>query len=77
MCHTVRVNMASASAPALFNDRKSTLVQKHHPYTGNLNSETPGDSNNAFLHWGDVLDVTQTNLSNSMQSKSMWPCGAL
>ncbi len=25
-------------------------------YTGNLNRETSGDSENAFLHWGDVLD---------------------
>ena len=24
------------------------------PYTGNLNSETPGDSTTVFLHWGDA-----------------------
>ena len=38
---------------ALFNPKTSFLIQKRHPYTGN--SETPGDSKNAFLHWGDVL----------------------
>ncbi len=29
-------------------------IQKRHPYTGNLNSETSEDSENAFLHCGDV-----------------------
>ena len=38
---------------ALFNPETSIFIQKHHPYTGNLNSETLGDSKNAFLHWGD------------------------
>ncbi len=45
----------SGGTPALFNPETSILIQKRHPYTGNLNSETPGDSKNAFLHWGDVL----------------------
>ncbi len=40
---------------ALFNPKTTTLVQKRHPYTGNLNSETPGDSKNALLHCEDVL----------------------
>ena len=31
------------------------LIQKHHPYTRNLNSETSGDSRNVFLHSGDVI----------------------
>ena len=35
--------------------RTFVLIQKRHPYTGNLNSEMPGDSKNAFLHCGDVL----------------------
>jgi len=39
---------------ALFNPKTSVLIQKRHPYTGNLNSETLGDSKNAFLLWGDV-----------------------
>ena len=39
----------------LFNPETSSLIQKRHPYTRNLNSETPGDSKNAFLHWGDIL----------------------
>jgi len=37
---------------ALFNPKTSILIQKRHPYTGNLNSEMPGDSKNAFLHYG-------------------------
>jgi len=41
---------------ALFNPETSISIQKQHPYTGNLNSGTPGDSKNAFLHCGDVLD---------------------
>ena len=39
---------------ALFNPKTHILIQIRHPYTGNLNSEMPGDSKNAFLHWGDV-----------------------
>ena len=39
---------------ALFNSETSVSIQKRHPYTGNLNSETSGDSKNAFLHCGDV-----------------------
>jgi len=35
----------------------SILIQKRHPYTVNLNSETLGDSKIPFLHWGDVLAV--------------------
>ncbi len=41
---------------ALFNPETSILIQKRHPYTGNLNRELSGDSKNAFLHCGDVLD---------------------
>ena len=43
------------SSEALFNFETSTLIQKRRPYTGNLNSETLGDSKNVFLHWGDGL----------------------
>ena len=43
---------------ALLNPETSILLQKRHPYTGNLNRETSGDSKNAFLHWGDVLGLT-------------------
>ena len=35
---------------ALFNPEPYILIQKRHPCTGNLNSETLGDSKNAFLH---------------------------
>ncbi len=42
---------------ALFNPETSVLIQKHHPYTGILNSETSGDSKNEFLHCGDVVET--------------------
>jgi len=37
----------------------SIVFQKHHPYTGNLNSEMFGDIKNAFLRGGDVLGALQ------------------
>ncbi len=40
---------------ALFNPKTSVLIQRRHPYTGNVNSETSGDSRNALLHCGDVI----------------------
>jgi len=52
---------------ALFNPETLILIQKRHPYAGNLNSETPGDSKNAFLHWGDVLGIGKS-------SSSLTPC---
>ncbi len=39
----------------LFNPETCILIQKRHAYTANLNSETSGDSKDAFLHCGDVL----------------------
>ena len=39
----------------LFNPETSILLQKHHPCTGNRNSEMLGDSKHAFLDQGDVL----------------------
>ncbi len=35
------------------------LVQERHPYTGNLNSETSGDSQIAFLNYGDAFEHKQ------------------
>ncbi len=46
---------------ALFNPATFVAIQKRHPYTGNLNSETSGDSKNAFLHCGDVLGKASLN----------------
>jgi hypothetical protein len=40
---------------AVFNSQTSISIQKQHRCTGNLNSEAPGDSKNAFLRQGDVL----------------------
>ncbi len=42
---------------ALFHPKTSILIQKRHPYTGNLNSETCGDSQKTCLHCGDVLGM--------------------
>jgi len=33
------------------NPQTCILVQKHHPFTGKLKSETPGDSKSTYLHW--------------------------
>jgi len=41
----------------LFSPKTSIFLQKRLPYSGNLNSETPGDSKNAFLYRGDVLEL--------------------
>jgi len=41
------------SLSALFNPKTSILIQKRHPYTGNLNSETLGDSKHD--HEADLL----------------------
>ncbi len=40
---------------ALFNHKTSSSLQKHPSYSGNLNSEMPGDSKSALIHGGDVL----------------------
>jgi hypothetical protein len=36
-----------------------SIIQKRHPYTENLNRETPGGSKNAFLHCGDAYLCVQ------------------
>jgi len=46
-----------SSTSALFNPVTSILIQKRLFYSGNLNSETPWESKNVFLHWGDVLGM--------------------
>ena len=43
---------------AHFNPKTFNLIQKCHPYTGNLNRETSGDSKDVFLHCGDVVAIT-------------------
>ena len=44
-------------AMALFYSEAPVVLQKVHSTVENLNSETPGDRNFAFLHWEDVSDV--------------------
>jgi len=43
-CTAVANRCALVDHAARFNPKTSILVQKRHPYTGNVNSETPGDS---------------------------------
>ena len=53
----------------------SIAIQKRHPYTGNVNSETSGDSKNAFLHCGDVLGhERQEGLGLQDQGRDPEPC---
>jgi len=52
-------------ASALFNPETSISIQKRHPYTGNLNSETSGDSQNAFLHCGDVSATLKASMTTA------------
>ena len=51
--HGADREQVSADCEALVNPKMAS-VQKCHPYTGNLNSETSGDSKNGVLSWGDV-----------------------
>ena len=59
----------SLSLSALFDPETYILIQNRHPYTGNPNSETSGDSNSAFLHPGDVLAH-----SNACRDHHQWSC---
>ena len=58
VCHQ---NKDHRKKRALLNPETSISIQKRHSYTRNLNSETSGDSKNAFLHCGDglVLHLTK------------------
>ncbi len=42
------------------------LTPKRHPYTGNLNRETTGDSKNVFLHCGDILGQQGPHLKGGL-----------
>ncbi len=46
-----QVHLTGVFSPEMF-----VLIQKRHPYPEHLNSEPSGDSRNAFLHCGDVLN---------------------
>ncbi len=48
---------------ALFNPEASIFIQKRHPYTGNLNPKTSGDSKNTFLHCANVLGPSASRKS--------------
>ena len=46
---------------AVFNPKMYISIHRRHPYTGNLKSETPGDSKSAFLHCGGVLALSRVD----------------
>ncbi len=41
-CHVCSLDASFADCAALLNPKTPILIQKRHPYTGILNSETPG-----------------------------------
>ncbi len=49
--------MKSMNALCSFQSQNLYINSDCHPYTGILNSETPGDSQNAFLHCADVFHL--------------------
>lgn len=51
----LRAVIPTCDVTAFFNPETSILILKRRPYTGNLNTETSGDSKKAFQHCGDVL----------------------
>ena len=57
---------------ALFNPKMSNLIQKCRPCTGNLNSEKPGNSENVFLHWGDVYGFLHGLLHGHYNQAGLW-----
>ena len=62
---------------AVFNPEVSSLTQKRHPYTWNLNSKRSGDSKNAFLHCGDVSGWWRGQhwggcISNHLDGHGVW-----
>ena len=61
------------SQEALFNAEVSVLIQKCHPYTGTLNTETSGDNKIVYLHCGDVLGIKSvSNLHSPMLRPPAW-----
>ncbi len=48
---------------ALFHPKMSIIIQKRHPYTGNINSELAGDSKILeFLHCRGVLPISHCQI---------------
>ena len=64
---------------ALRNPKMSNLIQKCHPYTGNLTGEMSGDSKDVFLHCGDVLAqrVTEQGANHAGQGLLACQCVSL
>ncbi len=59
---------------ALINPETSTLIQRRHSYTGNLTSETSGDSRNAVLimemFWVCINDNELQKLPEQLQCRA-------
>ena len=55
-----------------FQSQNVYFIQKHPFYSGNPNSETPGDSKNAFLYWGDVIDLSLIVCMDVFNYKCCW-----
>ena len=47
---------------ALFNPKTSIVIQKRHPYTGNLNTESSGDSEKSVSELWRFLGVDVVDL---------------
>ncbi len=52
-------SMHGCQAAALLNPKTSILTQKRHPYTGNLNLETIGDSERVSTLWRWTIQMLQ------------------
>ena len=53
--HGIQAAALACSDPQpLFNPKMYISIQNRHAYTGDVNSERPGDSKNVFLQCGDV-----------------------
>ena len=57
---------------ACFNRKTSILIQKHHPYTGDLNREASGDCKCVFLHCGDVLGTCVEKVDSVDSHSKIW-----
>lgn len=51
------VGIIALHSGSSFQYQNVCVIPKCHLYIGNLDSETPGDSKQACVHWGNMLDV--------------------
>ncbi len=65
--NAIQNNCSFQSCNVPSNSETSSLQQ----IPRNLNSNTPGDSKNVFLHWGNVPDPAQVNTSWAVTANSL------